>query len=870
MLPQKPLDEDDEHLLLEKVYVPLRMVERNQMASFAAYRLGEFDTADEVQARARAFEGLAQSQGVFRILSDRDSLPRPTEVPVSDPQLTKCLLLVGEAGSGKTTTLHFGALMLAHDYQNGDSRCARTSLDLHTQERWLPVYMRLTVLTRYLLEKYRQDRSQLTNCSADLVFEWLDSDLPRQHSDILPGLITERVRSGTCLVLFDGLDETGDVSERTFAKELIANLVQRCPGNRYIVASRPFDGVGTGLNGFTERHLSPMNDQEIQKLLRQWFEAVGQSPRRRPRRTVSQELEHLWTRLEASPRLFDMATNPLLLTSIAILDHGDDTLPAERAIIYNRLLSLTISRWRITQLRQDAPPDDPQRALKLFAEESDDDVRLRLQKLAAWMLQNQLREVLLREVQEQLSPVYVTNRGWRDEQCRNYIRLLMGSLALHSGLIQEHDDQRYSFIHFTLQEYLAARHYDEIGDMTALLARCTEPRWRETMLLAVGHWATSGSRDRAKHALGALLDSDESEALLLAAEALDEANARRVVELGAVLQRCVGKLQSSAFDPASCPNPILRNRAAGMLDRLDADNNRPGLDLTHTDYWAERIEPGLFSMGDSNGRYGNERPEFDYQIRQPYTLARFPVTNRQYFGFVEALDGRGLPEALGAAQQLLVLMTQHQQTPNQFRPRFWPGSRYRAGEGNHPVTGVNWYAASAFAWWVNEWLHNLHLLMPDEVVRLPSEAEWERAAAYPLRLVSRQRRTGHREYPWGAWPTTGTPANINESGIGGTSVVGISPHGLAACAAEDLSGNVWEWCSTPMLPYPFTGEVSAETLDTQHGRENSIYVLRGGSWTDLRVKPVVHLAFTVFPSPATISMASVLPVCSPYLNSFLA
>ena len=73
-------------------------------------------------------------------------------------------------------------------------------------------------------------------------------------------------------------------------------------------------------------------------------------------------------------------------------------------------------------------------------------------------------------------------------------------------------------------------------------------------------------------------------------------------------------------------------------------------------------------------------------------------------------------------------------------------------------------------------------------------------------------------------------ANTSESRIDGTSVVGIFPHGAAACGAEELAGNVWEWCSTPYLKYPLTSEVGAESLYTKNKRADSIYVLRGGSW----------------------------------------
>ena len=73
-------------------------------------------------------------------------------------------------------------------------------------------------------------------------------------------------------------------------------------------------------------------------------------------------------------------------------------------------------------------------------------------------------------------------------------------------------------------------------------------------------------------------------------------------------------------------------------------------------------------------------------------------------------------------------------------------------------------------------------------------------------------------------------ANTSESRIGGTSVVGIFPHGAAACGAEELAGKVWEWCSTPYLKYPLTSEVGAESLYTKNKRAGRTCVLRGGSW----------------------------------------
>jgi formylglycine-generating enzyme required for sulfatase activity len=123
-------------------------------------------------------------------------------------------------------------------------------------------------------------------------------------------------------------------------------------------------------------------------------------------------------------------------------------------------------------------------------------------------------------------------------------------------------------------------------------------------------------------------------------------------------------------------------------------------------------------------------------------------------------------------------------------------------------------------------------------VRLPTEPEWERAAAYPPHLPGGSNRAGRRNYPWGDWTdreqaeAPPIPANISESGLHEPSAVGIFPHGAAACGAEELAGNVWEWCSSRYQDYPLPPDLPAETYDTyrRHERTKRRFVLRGGSW----------------------------------------
>lgn len=672
-------------------------------------------------------------------------------------------------------------------------------------------------------------------------------------------MIKGQIKAGGCLIMLDGLDETGDADERGSAMDLIASLVHECDQNRYLVASRPCEGLGDRLPGFAERHLRPLDANDIRRLLNKLFLALRLAEDRTPTANsdpdaLVPEAAELWRNLERSPRLFDMATNPLLLTSMAVLVEGREPLPVERAKIYEKLVRLTIEAWRKAQLSRERPGV----RVRLYydrknagAEESDDNVRQRLQLLAAAMLESERRAITLAQARDLLRPVYKANNpDWNDERCDDYVRELLYQIALHSGLLQaRNSDSLFSFAHFTLQEYLAARHYTEqrsSKETDDLISRWPERRWRETILLAIGHGATSGSDETAQAVLDTLLATGDSEALLLASDAIDEANVRPGDNLNpqrlAVCERLrVLAALTSDWRTAAHPDPVLRNRAATMLDRLEADPERPGLNLAKDDYWANRIEPGVFSMGDDNGKYNDEKPQFDCSIRQPYALARFPVTNRQYLLFVEALAGRGTPEAVAAANRLKDLMKQHGENPEKyggFHQHYWPGARYRASEGNHPVVSVTWYAATAFAWWADAWLRAQGARAEGAQLRLPTAAEWERAAAYPPALLGGDSRAGHREYPWGAEVTAATSAritasiqaNIDESEIDNTSVVGIFPHGAAACGAEELSGNVWEWCSTLKLDYPFKGEVSVESFYTMNKSTRSSNVLRGSSW----------------------------------------
>jgi formylglycine-generating enzyme required for sulfatase activity len=133
------------------------------------------------------------------------------------------------------------------------------------------------------------------------------------------------------------------------------------------------------------------------------------------------------------------------------------------------------------------------------------------------------------------------------------------------------------------------------------------------------------------------------------------------------------------------------------------------------------------------------------------------------------------------------------------------------------VVFITWHEATAFCAWLSAELAD-HL-PPGCLLRLPTEAEWEVAAAY---AGPGARRT----YPWGPEEPTTAHAVYDAWGLEAAAPVGLCPHGMAACGALDLAGNVWEWTSSRYKMYP----TEAYTCAKDFTRNEPDVPLRGGSF----------------------------------------
>jgi iron(II)-dependent oxidoreductase len=168
---------------------------------------------------------------------------------------------------------------------------------------------------------------------------------------------------------------------------------------------------------------------------------------------------------------------------------------------------------------------------------------------------------------------------------------------------------------------------------------------------------------------------------------------------------------------------------------------------------------------------------------EAFLLDRTCVSNAQYQAFVDA--GGYEQMALWEPEIWPGVLDFVDQTgcPG---PRYWRDGRYPAGMQEHPVVGVSWYEAAAYARWAGK--------------RLATDPEWEKAAAWPVQMSASSRPT--RRFPWGD-TLDRSRANLWISNIGQTVPVAEFAEGVSVGGIYQLIGNVWEWTASNFGAFTF-------------------------------------------------------------------
>ena len=251
------------------------------------------------------------------------------------------------------------------------------------------------------------------------------------------------------------------------------------------------------------------------------------------------------------------------------------------------------------------------------------------------------------------------------------------------------------------------------------------------------------------------------------------------------------------------PDPVQPN-LAWKADALDGD---------------VAIPRGTFLLGgcpEDGFLFDNEKWAHPVEIA-PFRIARAAVSNRQFAAFVEDggyrrpelwdEDGWRWRTAAGLEAPVYWRRGSHGFESRRF-------DRWEPLAPDAAVIHVNWYEASAWCRWAER--------------RLPSEAEWEVAAAASPSDDGSTLAPGKRHYPWGDTPPDASRACLDGGSLG-TIDVGALPAGDSTFGCRQMLGNVWEWTDTWFGPYPgFTPDMYADYSMPLFGNTR---VLRGGCWT---------------------------------------
>ncbi|MGC9396221.1 MAG: SUMF1/EgtB/PvdO family nonheme iron enzyme [Anaerolineae bacterium] len=798
------------------------------------------------------------------------------------------LVLRGEAGSGKSTLVNFVTVCLAGDWLNSPDANLRRLGDAWRLPRLLPVRV---VLRDYAARGLPSDQDLWAFIQTELArVETCDGALDA----CLPVLETYLKQRDGALLLLDGLDEVPEVHRyRLRLKAAVEQFSCDFPHCRILVTTRPYayQDPEAYLSGFEARRLASFNEEQIKDFIPRWYAHVGAKDPALGPDNAARYAEQLVNAVEHNPRLAALAPNPLLLTLMTSLHRWREggSLPERRQELYEQSVMLLLDLWQRPKQLFDAQGQPTSKEYDVFTE--------------LGIAQEELRRALNRVAYEAhwKQPTLVGTHDIRAGELAGALyeeadkakiqgqQRIIDYLINRAGLLIEREQGRvYTFPHRTFQEYLAACHLTEEDYPFTLADRLREDdaRWREAALLAAAKavggvpssiWTlVSAFCTRDWPPAEAPVDADWYAALRAAQALIETEQHRRVPERHQYLLKRLQAWLVHVMADSALPAP---ERAAAGRALADLGDPRPGV-LTSPPaggieggrlpdlQWCY-VPPGPFVMGASKtggpvldlqtGKpahhpetgeqlvvppdpraYDDEAPAHIQDIPYGYWLARYPITNAQFEAFIKDEVYKKV-EWWNWSDAALSWWKGNERTG----PRDY-GTPFTLS--NHPVVGVTWYEAVAFSRWLTQRWRICEWLPEGWEVRLPTEAEWEKAARGGLVIPDREHRIirsipdlstfnqqifnqqisgSPRVYPWGDDPDPDC-ANYDQSGINTTSAVGAFPGGATPYGALDMSGNVWEWCATQWVDnYENYGKTEANGLEGDARR-----VVRGGAFNN--------------------------------------
>lgn len=350
---------------------------------------------------------------------------------------TRGFALIGNPGSGKTTTFRWIAIQIARGYQIYDKK--RVAIYLAVRD--------LNVTTKISKDNVSERKPIL-----DGIRRHLDS----LGIDQLDTVMSMLLQTGRCVILIDGLDETEPEEQDAILQEM-AIMHTRWPGCLICVSARPYS-LGKAMPGFTKWETLSLSLQDRVTFVRKWFSHVDAS-----------KGERLILRCRSTPSLLDLGSSPLLLSIVCALFDHDLDIPSDPGELYGRAIEGMLGAW---DAFRNIARRTPLASLSL---------RMRIALISS----------LAYDMFEK-SKIVFSHRDVDASGCIKRIARtarvpvpvsedVLTTLYNDFGVLVERSPGLYSFSHLTMQEYLVGRHIVDNRQEITLAARAGNPEWHEVI-----------------------------------------------------------------------------------------------------------------------------------------------------------------------------------------------------------------------------------------------------------------------------------------------------------------------------------------------------------------------------------------------------
>jgi formylglycine-generating enzyme required for sulfatase activity/predicted MPP superfamily phosphohydrolase len=762
-------------------------------------------------------------------LQDSDHIRYPDEImkrAYHDGRGRRMLLVIGDSGAGKTTLLKYYALCALEDYK-------RLGFSAPVNVFYLP----LRNLAR------DKDGHYIEALPANLA-GWS----AKQHQTLEGRFFDEWLQSGTSLVLLDGLDEISTIEERKEVCLWIDGAFCGFSKAFFVVTSRATGyrkDEGIELESEYERaDVQDFTTEQQERFLRNWFMAAflkepcekgvelatwQEKQKKKSEKRTTTIVAQL--AVEKNKGLRQLAAIPMILQIMAILWKDRDYMPGSRVELYDAALNYLLE---FRNKRRNIKP-------LLSATHA----RQVLGPVSPWM------QEALKKDEAAKADMHNAMQEWLDTlDAPPTAVAFCDYLVSRAGLLVETGGKEYLFRHKSFREYLAGvqlkedRPYEHIN---MLVAHFGEDWWEEPLRFFI---ASVDARVFDAF-MAKLFDSPQSDQMtpkqqLLLQTIIEEAKGQKVDAL------CVKLLdpettESRQWVILDCLKTINKTAALNSLEQFRTQKRAKNSDVASRaeevilalggqlcDHESEKCSSvNLFSLRNPNeynteyilipgGSYLYSETQKEEYVSDLY-VAKYPVTNKRYRSFInflqEKVSADNLSRLHSAFKAELVAIANNKSWGGQFSDYLKSGqgdlaALYKSDYDEHrnfdgddqPVVGVTWYAARAYCLWLSL------LEGEDNLYRLPTEIEWEWVAGgrqgEPVQIV--------RKYPWPEEKDGLSSVFANYNGnIGATTPTGSYPEGTTPEGLYDMAGNVWEW------------------MDSGHSdSDDTIHLLRGGSWSD--------------------------------------